>query len=153
MKLYLAGPLFTQAEQNWLRGLKSKIESCAKELGRVVDVAWPGDLVSPEDIETWGANAKREIFALCEKHLREADILVALLDGPLVDDGTAWEIGCFYSTRKPDQPIYGIRTDFRSSGDVPGAQVNLMIDCSCDYIFSSVEGLLEKLKEVFQAGK
>jgi len=32
---------------------------------------------------------------------------------------------------------------------VHGAQVNLMIDCSCDCIFSSVEGLLEKLNEVF----
>ena len=31
MKLYLAGPLFTQAEQNWLRDLKSEIEVCAKK--------------------------------------------------------------------------------------------------------------------------
>ncbi len=148
MKLYLAGPLFTQAEQSWLRELKSAIESCAKELGRDVDVVWPGDLVSPEDIKKWGNNAKHEIFALCEKHLKETDLLVALLDGPLVDDGTAWEIGYFYSIRKEGQPIYGIRTDFRSSGDVPGAQVNLMIDCSCDCIFSSVEDLLKKLREV-----
>ncbi len=54
MKLYLAGPLFTQAEQNWLRALKSEIEVCAKDLGRAVDVVWPGELVSPEDIEKWG---------------------------------------------------------------------------------------------------
>jgi nucleoside 2-deoxyribosyltransferase len=153
MKLYLAGPLFTQAEQNWLRILKSEIEVCAKKLGRDVDVVWPGDLVSPEDIEKWGTTAKHEIFALCEKHLKETDILIALLDGPLVDDGTAWEIGYFYSIRKANQPIFGIRTDFRSAGDAPGAQVNLMIDCSCDRIFSSVEGLLEKLREVFPAGK
>lgn len=153
MKLYLAGPLFTQAEQNWLRGLKSQVEACAKKAGRAVDVVWPGDLVSQEDIATWGDKAKHEIFALCETHLREADILVALLDGPLVDDGTSWEIGCFYSIREENQPVYGIRTDFRSSGDVPGAQVNLMIDCSCDCIFPSVEDLLEKLREVFSAGK
>jgi nucleoside 2-deoxyribosyltransferase len=144
MKIYLAGPLFTEPEQNWLRELKSKIEVLAND----VDVVWPYDLVSPEDMGKWGDNAKHEIFALCEKHLKEADLLIALLDGPLVDDGTSWEIGCFYSIRKENQPIYGIRTDFRSAGDVPGAQVNLMIDCSCDCIFSSVEGLLEKLKEV-----
>jgi len=41
-----------------------------------------------------------------------------------------------------------MRTDFRNAGDAPGVQVNLMIDCSCDCIFSSVEGLWEKLKEV-----
>ena len=148
MKMYLAGPLFTQAEQNWLRNLKSEIEVCANDLGSVVDVVWPGDLVSPEDIKKWGDNAKHEIFALCEKHLKESDLVVALLDGPLVDDGTSWEIGYFYSMRKENQPIFGIRTDFRSGGDVPGAQVNLMIDCSCDCIVSSSEDLLKKLKEV-----
>jgi nucleoside 2-deoxyribosyltransferase len=141
-------PLFSQAEQTWWRALKSEVEVLAKDLGSAIDVVWPGDLVSPEDLEKWGDNAKHEIFALCEKHLKETDLLVALLDGPLVDDGTSWEIGYFYSIRKENQPIFGIRTDFRSAGDVPGVQVNLMIDCSCDCIFSSVEGLLEKLKEV-----
>ena len=51
MKLYLAGPLFTQAEQNWLRALKLDVEVCAKDLGSPVDVVWHGELVSPEDIE------------------------------------------------------------------------------------------------------
>jgi len=149
MKLYLAGPLFTEAEQNWLRALKVDVKALAKNLGKSVDVVWPYDLVSLEELKKWGDNAKHEIFALCEKHLKETDVLVALLDGPLVDDGTSWEIGYFYSIRKEGQPIFGIRTDFRSAGDVPAAQVNLMIDCSCDYIFSSVEDLLKKLKEVF----
>jgi nucleoside 2-deoxyribosyltransferase len=153
MKIYLAGPLFTQAEQNWLRALKLQIENLAKDAGSAVDVVWPGDLVSPEDIKKWGDSAKHEIFALCEKNLKGTDMLIALLDGPLVDDGTAWEIGYFYSIRGENQPIFGIRTDFRSGGDVPGAQVNLMIDCSCDCIVSSVEGLLEKFREVFQAQK
>ena len=50
MKLYLAGPLFTQAEQTWLRALKSEVEVLAKDLSCGIDVVWPGDLVSPEDI-------------------------------------------------------------------------------------------------------
>ena len=57
MKMYLAGPLFTQAEQNWLRDLKSQIEALAKDAGSDIDVVWPGDLVSPEDVEKWGENA------------------------------------------------------------------------------------------------
>ena len=69
---------------------------------------------------------------------------VAFIYWHLVDDGTSWEIGYFYSIRKLDQPIYGIRTDFRSAGDVPGAQVNLMIDCSCDCIFSLVKSYAEQ---------
>ena len=102
-------------------------------------------------MEKWGEKTKYEIFAICEKHLKETDVLIALLDGPLVDDGTSWEIGYFYSIRKKNQPIFGIRTDFRSAGDVPGAQVNLMIDCSCDLIFSSAEDLLKKLDECLTA--
>ena len=107
MKLYLAGPLFTQAEQNWLRDLKSKILVLAAKAGKEIDVVWPYELVSPEDMEKWGENTKYEIFALCEKHLKETD--------------------------------------------VPGAQVNLMIDCSCDLIFSSAEDLLKKLDECLTA--
>ena len=56
--------------------------------------------ISPEELKKWGDNAKHEIFALCEKHLKDTDVLIALLDGPLVDDGTSWEIGYFYSIRK-----------------------------------------------------
>ena len=148
MKFYLAGPLFTQAEQNWLRDLKSKLEALAAKADKKIDVVWPYELVFPEDMERWGDKAKNKIFALCEKHLKETDVLIALLDGPLVDDGTSWEIGYFYSIRKESQPIFGIRTDFRRAGDVSGAQVNLMIDCSCDLIFSSTEELLNKLKEI-----
>ena len=149
IKLYLAGPLFTRAEQNWLRELKAEIESLAVNKGKEIDVVWPYELVSQEDLEKWGDRSKHKIFSLCEKHLKETDVLIALLDGPLVDDGTSWEIGYFYAIRKYGQPILGIRTDFRSSGDVPGAQVNLMIDCSCDLIFSSSEALLKKLEEIF----
>jgi nucleoside 2-deoxyribosyltransferase len=151
MKLYLAGPLFTQAEQYWLGDLKAKIEALSAKAGKEIDVVWPYELVSPEDLEKWGVNSKHKIFALCEKHLKETDVLIALLDGPLVDDGTSWEIGYFYSIRKKSQPILGIRTDFRSAGDVPGAQVNLMIDCSCDLIFSSIEDLLKRLDEILLA--
>ena len=151
MKIYLAGPLFTQAEQNWLRDLKSEIENLAAGAGKEIEAVWPYELVSPEDLKKWGDHAKHKIFSLCEKHLKETDVLIALLDGPLVDDGTSWEIGYFYSIREKSQPIFGIRTDFRSAGDVPGAQVNLMIDCSCDLIFSSIEDLLKKLDEILLA--
>jgi len=149
MNIYLAGPLFTQAEQNWLKGLKTEILALAEIGGKEIAVVWPYELVSPQDLEKWGEDAKHHIFSMCEKHLKETDVLIALLDGSLVDDGTSWEIGYYYSIRKDDQPILGIRTDFRNAGDVPGAQVNLMIDCSCDFIFSSSEALLNKLKEIF----
>ena len=50
--------------------------------------------------------------------------MIALLDGPQVDDGTAWEIGYFYSKKSPEQKIIAIRTDFRRAGESEGAVVN-----------------------------
>jgi hypothetical protein len=65
--------------------------------------------------------------------------MIALLDGPQVDDGTAWEIGYFYAKKSPEQKIIGIRTDCRRAGESEGALVNAMIECSCDGIVRSRE--------------
>jgi nucleoside 2-deoxyribosyltransferase len=54
-----------------------------------------------------------------------ADVLVAVLDGPDVDSGTAFEVGYAYARGKP---IIGVRTDFRKSQD---QGTNLMLARSC----------------------
>jgi nucleoside 2-deoxyribosyltransferase len=139
MKIYLAGPLFTQAEQEWLRRLKAQI--LTRSAAAPVEVCWPGDLFSAEQIADWGDQAKHEIFERCRLHLDDSDAVVAVLDGTQVDDGTAWEIAYFYARRSPGNPIIGIRTDFRKAGDTANACVNLMIDCSCDAIVTTVDDL------------
>lgn len=50
--------------------------------------------------------------------------LLALLDGPDVDSGTAAEIG-YASTRIP---VVGLRTDVRPAGDNEGVTVNLQVE-------------------------
>jgi len=77
--------------------------------------------------------------------LREADIMVAILDGPQVDDGTAWEIGYFFMQGKK---ILGMRTDFRRAGETDDSRVNLMIECSCQGIAGSLEELAMDLKRL-----
>ncbi|MCP4715095.1 MAG: nucleoside 2-deoxyribosyltransferase [Deltaproteobacteria bacterium] len=144
MKIYLAGPLFTSAEQDWLRKLKATILEHGQQCPDL-EVIWPYELVSEEEIAVWGERAKHEIFLRCKTHLDDSDCVVALLDGTQVDDGTAWEIGYFYARKKPGRQILGIRTDFRKSGDTPNACVNLMIDCTCDVIVTSVDRLLEEV--------
>ncbi len=89
MKIYLAGPLFSEAERDWFRKLKKEIESLAASKNQPVTVIWPYELITQSEIETLGAAAKHEIFSRCKSHLDTADILIALLDGPQVDDGTA----------------------------------------------------------------
>jgi nucleoside 2-deoxyribosyltransferase len=149
MKIYFAGPLFSESERDWIRRVKGEMEDLAKSQGKQVDIIWPYDLMSQSEIEQLGEKAKLEIFSQCKFHLDDADIMVALLDGAQVDDGTAWEIGYFYARKWPEQKIIGIRTDFRQSGESKGAVVNAMIECSCDLIVRSKEELLEKISSLF----
>ena len=77
--------------------------------------------------------------------LNQCDLMVAILDGAQVDDGTAWEIGFFFSQGKK---ILGIRTDFRRAGESEESRVNLMIECSCAMVVSSMEDLYSELERL-----
>jgi nucleoside 2-deoxyribosyltransferase len=138
MKIYLAGPLFSEAERNWLKSIKAAIEI----LGDENYVLWPYELITREDNESLGSGAKQVIFQRCSSHLEDSDMLIAVLDGSQVDDGTAWEIGYFYARRKPGRKIIGIRTDFRRAGECEGSKVNAMIECSCDEVVQTLDELL-----------
>ncbi|MGA3118895.1 MAG: nucleoside 2-deoxyribosyltransferase [Syntrophobacteraceae bacterium] len=61
-------------------------------------------------------------------HLDDTDLVIALLDGPQVGDGPAWEIGYFCARKSPEQKIIRIRTDFRRAGESEGTVVNAMIE-------------------------
>ncbi len=119
--IYQAGPLFTDAERQWHRATKDAMENA----GMKVDVIWPGELLTGEQIDAAGADAPSLIFKVCKDALDDSDMVVALLDGTQVDDGTAWEIGYAYAKGKR---IYGIRTDSRVAGDTKFSRVNGMIE-------------------------
>lgn len=137
--LYLAGPLFTEAEQQWLRALKGRLQDAIPGL----TVVWPGELFDAQELADMGHGAKSHIFEVCRSHLEASNLVVALLDGTQVDDGTAWEIGYAYAK---GIPVYGIRTDFRNAGDTAHSLVNAMIEASCQAIYPSVQALIDGLK-------
>lgn len=136
MKIYQAGPLFSEAEQQWHRAFKARLLSAGYE------VIWPYELFSPDDVKAWGEDAPRRIMEADKAALDTCDSVVALLDGCQVDDGTAWEIGYAYARNKP---VFGIRTDFRNGGDTRHSCVNAMIEGSCKGIARSVDELLQLL--------
>jgi nucleoside 2-deoxyribosyltransferase len=148
IKIYFAGPLFTEAERDWIRCTIQQIESLAAQRGAKLEIIFPYDLITQSEIDYLGAKAKHEIFSRCKSHLDDANLMIALLDGSQVDDGTAWEIGYFYARKSPEQKIIGIRTDFRRAGESEGAVVGAMIECSCDWIVRSREELLDSLMEL-----
>ncbi len=149
MKIYFAGPLFSEAERDWIRATIRKIESHAAQRGMQTDIIFPYDLITQSEINHLGSKAKLDIFSRCKSHLDNADLVIALLDGSQVDDGTAWEIGYFYARKSPEQKIIGIMTDFRRAGESEGAVVNARIECSCDWVVRSREELMETIFQIF----
>ena len=139
-RVYLAGPLFSAGEQMWCRHLKGRLEA---DLG--VEVFWALEAVPAESIPSMGYHAPQAIFKACLDELERCDLMVAILDGPMVDDGTAWEMGYFYA-RHPGG-IYGIRTDFRRAGETPHSTVNAMLQGCCARVAGSVSELVRYLKE------
>ncbi|MFO8006972.1 MAG: nucleoside 2-deoxyribosyltransferase [Candidatus Brocadiia bacterium] len=119
MNIYLSGPLFTQAERRWNREL-------AAALRRRISGA---EVFLPQDIKFGSSyNVARDfphIFDACIDALREADVVVAVLDGPDADSGTALELGIAYER---GIPIIGVRTDYRESQD---RGLNLVVAGAC----------------------
>lgn len=135
-KIYLSGPLFSAGEIAWGERLSALLRENLTDM----EIIWPHEIV-PERAKPEG------IFRANLRALDECDLMVALLDGAQVDDGTAWEMGYFFSQGKK---ILGIRTDFRRAGESDESRVNLMIECSCQKVVSSTEELyleLERLRD------
>lgn len=137
MRVYLAGPLFTLAERRFMAHLRD----LAGELPGV-EAVWPGDLFPAGELAGLGEAAKHHIFKGCVEALESCDLIVAVLDGPAVDDGTAWEVGYAYAR---GLPAWGLRTDFRNAGDTDRSLVNCMIECACQAIHRDLDALLAAL--------
>ena len=133
-KIYLSGPLFSQGEIAWGQRVKRFLEDRLEN----AEIIWPHEIVPCQA-------SPQQIFRANLQALSECDIMVAMLDGPQVDDGTAWEIGYFFMQGKK---ILGIRTDFRRAGETDNSRVNLMIECSCQGIASGLEELAMDLKRL-----
>jgi nucleoside 2-deoxyribosyltransferase len=139
--IYLAGPLFTEAERDWHRKTKGLLLEQALQRGQAVEIVWPYELITPEEIAALGVGSRAEIFRRCKTELDRTDVLIALLDGTQVDDGTAWEIGYFFATKAAEATIVGIRTDFRRAGESEHAIVNAMVEMACDLIVNTQASL------------
>ena|SRR5690348_3800306 len=117
MKIYLAGPLFTTAEQEFNRQLRTALQEAGHEV-------W-----LPQEHEP----RERTATAIFQEDLAGLDaceVVVANMDGPDPDSGTCWEVG--YAYRK--KPVVLYRTDFRQAGDASNAPFNLMMSESADAV-------------------
>jgi nucleoside 2-deoxyribosyltransferase len=110
VKIYFAGPLFTPYEREF-------IDRSAAQL-RVAgfDVFVPHE----HELALDGTVTAERIFAKDWAALSEANAVLAILDGPMIDDGTACEIGIFHGLMQSDpakKGIVGLVTDLRALRD------------------------------------
>ena len=106
MRLYLAGPLFSEAERVWLDALAARLRAEGFEC-----------FVPHENFPSLADVTLEDVYRVDAGGLRSANALVAWLDGPMVDDGTACEIGMFaelvqsggeqYREDKHRDPVHG----------------------------------------------
>ena len=107
-KVYFAAPLFSESEQLYNNYVVSEIRDTMDNIGYEIEVYLPQENGIINDKSQYADSIM--IANGDNKHLEESDVLIALLDGQVIDSGVAAEIGYFYAMNKP---IIGLYTDSR----------------------------------------
>lgn len=139
MRVYFAGPLFTPYERRY-------IDECASTLR-----ADGFDVFVPHEHELGDVASPAEIFAKDRPGIETANVMLAILDGPSVDDGTACEIGMFHGLMQSDaekKGIVGLLTDIRGRrGESTG--VNLLVQGVIEEV-GEIVGSIEEARDVLR---
>lgn len=131
-RIFLAGPLFSEAERSYNASLAAQLRKEGFEV-------W---LPQDEGIVKQGTAAEKEyLFKKDLEGICGSSVILAVLDGTDVDAGTAFELGYAHSLGKP---LYGLKTDYRSFS--PVENVNLMIEVPVRQIFRSLDEVIATLK-------
>ena len=145
MKIYFAGPLFTEYERDYISNKADILRANG------IDPFVPHESKFPED-----PNETRSRAKLClDKDfygINGANAMLALINGTEVDDGTACEIGIFHSLMRTDSTKKGIVSlhgDWRTRPDGEGKELNAFVKgCIEDVgvICTSLEDAIAQLK-------
>ena len=139
-KVYFAAPLFNEMEKEYNLKIASILESYGYEVFLPQRDGFEGiDFTGKTDKEITDI-----IFTKDRDEILKADVLFAVLDGRVPDEGACIEIGIAYASGKS---CYGIRNDIRSAER--GMDLNPMIIGCFKKIFndSDSERLINSLKE------
>ncbi|WP_319377826.1 nucleoside 2-deoxyribosyltransferase [uncultured Methanocorpusculum sp.] len=130
-RIYLASPLFSEAERRY----NSYLAGLLRE--NFFSVYLPQE--ADDTAEGRGKSREQTIYEKNLSELKNADIIVGVIDGSDADSGTAWEMGYAFASGKR---VIALRTDFRKfSGN---ERVNLMLEMGAEVV-SSVEELVSAL--------
>ena len=131
--LYLAGPLFSEAERSFNVLVRDA-------LSLYCDVYLPqedgGLLVNMVKRGVPVHEASRRVFETDIRAIDMCDVVLVILDGRAVDEGAAVELGYAYAKGKP---CYGMKTDPRQLLQIGN---NPMVDGPLEDVFNSLDDVL-----------
>lgn len=151
VRIYISGPLFSEAERAWLDNLAVRLRAEGFDC-----------FVPHENSIELNDPTPGEVFRVDAAGVRNANVLLAWLDGPVVDDGTACEIGLFAELVAGGDPRYrgivGLVTDLRLQqrrGNTVGDGMNLFVIGAIEAsgrVCWSVDEAVDALRELAAAG-
>lgn len=146
MLIYLAGPLFSEAERLFNQSLTEKLEALGfrvflPQRDGVERERPPYDAMTPED-------RRRATFDLDKARILEADVFLFVLDGRVPDEGACVELGIAYCQKElqgKDKLLVGLQTDPRAA--FLGSKLNPMVRVPLQYVAEDEEALLRAVTD------
>jgi nucleoside 2-deoxyribosyltransferase len=141
MKIYFAGPLFSEAEKSFNAKLAGQLES----------VGFSVFLPQRDGVEKSNSpygemtddDRRKAMFEIDRDEIFKSDIFLFVLDGRVPDEGASVELGIAYAQKyltKTDKILVGLHTDSRAA--FIGSKLNPMLKIPLDHIADSEEDLL-----------
>jgi predicted enzyme related to lactoylglutathione lyase len=143
VRLYLAAPLFTPYERAYVDEVAAGLRAAGHEV-----------FVPHENLLAARDTTAADVFTKDLVGVEDAEAVVAVLDGPMVDDGTACELGLFWGLMQVDSSkrgIVGLLTDFRGTVRSEGHGLNLFVKgCieSAGEVCESLDAVLAALERL-----
>jgi nucleoside 2-deoxyribosyltransferase len=144
LRLYFAGPLFSNAERQFNAALASRIEAAG------FTVFLPQRDGAERDRPPYASMTREQrraaMFELDTTEIVACDIFLIILDGRVPDEGAAFELGVAYACKRLQysaKRLIGLHTDARAA--FIGAKLNPMLAAPLDALHTDEDALLQAL--------
>lgn len=134
MKVFLAAPLFSEAERDFNSRVAKRLRDKRLEVWLAQESPFIHEGASKE---------KEKIYEEDISALKACDVVVAVLDGVEVDSGVAFEMGYAAAIGKP---VIGLKTDYRTFSKME--DVNLMLEVPLIELCSSIDDVITELRNI-----
>jgi hypothetical protein len=146
MSIYVAGPLFSEAERRFNLDLTERLEVLGfrvflPQRDGVERDKQPYDAMSQQE-------RRQAMFDLDRAQIIASDVFLFVLDGRVPDEGACVELGiahCHKWLQNGEKLLVGLHTDSRAA--FVGARLNPMVRIPLDYVADDEETLLQILSD------